>query len=231
METEAYIWTRGVSINIFRPPWRCAFLTTPSSAGLQLPAGAAYHMAQTDVNTEFYRILAPDGISEYVMLPRVSTQLLLQEEVTVLELSPQLQGLSMGFSWALYFCQKMVESCVKLAGFSSDALLMDHHRVPAMSLDSVSVDGVCAVGCNRQKVLATMCAVKASLNASGLQCSEVEADSSRQILTGLHVHQETGLLSMEASRKCRLRLALGVFENVPSIIVKPKSALCLAVLL
>ena len=78
----------------------------------------------------------------------------------------------MGFSWALYFCQKMVESCVRLAGFSADALLMDHHQALAMTRDSVCfglyVDGVCAVGCNRPKVLAALEAVKATLDAAGL---------------------------------------------------------------
>ena len=50
----------------------------------------------------------------------------------------------------------MVESCVKSAGFSADSLLLDRHR----SLDSVClgvhVVGVCAVGCNRKRVLAAM---------------------------------------------------------------------------
>ena len=66
------------------------------------------------------------------------------------DVSPQLQVLAVGFSWALYFCQKMVESCVRIAGFSADALLMDRHRSPLMSRDlicfGVYVDGVCAVG-------------------------------------------------------------------------------------
>ena len=57
---------------------------------------------------------------------------------------------------------------------------------PAMPLDSiclgVHVDGVCAVGCNCQKVLAAMDAVKASLGAARLQCSEVEADASRLVM-------------------------------------------------
>ncbi len=75
-----------------------------------------------------------------------------------------------------------MESCVQLAGFSVDALLMDRHRAPAMSRDSicfgVNVDGVCAVvGCNRSKHLAALEAVKVTLDAAGLQCSEVEADT------------------------------------------------------
>ena len=93
----------------------------------------------------------------------------------------------MVFSWALYFCQKMVERCVRLAGFSADALLMDRHRAPAMTRDSVCFgvfgDGVCAVGCNCPKVLAALEGVKATLDAAGLQCSEVDADTSRQVFT------------------------------------------------
>ena len=55
------------------------------------------------------------------------------------ELWPQLEVLAMGFSWALYICQNVVEGCVTSAGFSADALLMDRHRAPAMFLDSVSL--------------------------------------------------------------------------------------------
>ena len=194
----------------FRRPWHCALPTPASWAGLQLPVGSTYHMAQTDVNNAFFRILARPGMSDYFILPSVSTRLLLQEGVEVPDhwlhlpdVSPQLQVLAVGFSWALFFCQKMVESCVRLAGFSADALLMDRHRSPLMSRDlicfGVYVDGVCAVGCNRSKV---------SLDAAGLQCSEVEADTSKQVCTGLELDHKTGVLSLEASLIRRLRRGL-----------------------
>ena len=103
-----------------RRPWHCVLPTLASWAGLQFTSDSAYHMAQTDVNTAFFRILAPTGMSEYFILPRVSTQLLLREGVDVpdhllhlSDVSPQLQVLALGFSWALYFCQKMVEGCVR----------------------------------------------------------------------------------------------------------------------
>ena len=92
----------------FRRPWHCALPTPSSWAGLQLPAISAYHMAQTDVNTAFYRISTFNGMGENFILPGVSTQLLLQEGVDVPEhlrhlpvLSLQLQVLAMGFSWGL----------------------------------------------------------------------------------------------------------------------------------
>ena len=72
----------------------------------------------------------------------------------------------------------------------------------------VYVDGVCAVGCDRPKVLAAMKAVKATLDATGLQCSEIEADTSRQVFTGHQLDHESGKLSLEDSRIWRLRHGL-----------------------
>ena len=118
----------------FRRPWRCALPTPASWAGLQLPVGSTYHMAQTDVNNAFFRILARPGMSDYFILPSVSTQLLLQEGQIIccicLMCLHNFRSWLWFFSWALYFCQKMVESCVRIAGFSADALLMDRHRSP-----------------------------------------------------------------------------------------------------
>ena len=37
-----------------------------------------------------------------------------------------------------------------------------------------------------------MMAVKATLDAAGLQCSEVEADTSKQVFTGLQLDHKTG---------------------------------------
>ena len=64
--------TRRVNQHFWRP-WHCVLPTPASWAGLQLPSDSAYHMAQTDVNTAFYRILAPNGMSEFFILPSVPT--------------------------------------------------------------------------------------------------------------------------------------------------------------
>ena len=104
----------------------------------------------------------------------------------------------------------MVESCVGLVGFSADALLMDRHRAPAMSGDSICfgvfVDGVCAGGCNRSKVVATL--EVTLVDAAGLQCSETGSDTSQQVFTGLQLDHKTRVLSLEASRIWRLRRGL-----------------------
>ena len=79
----------------------------------------------------------------------------------------------------------MVESCIRLAGFSADSLLLDRHWAAAMTRDSgclaVYVEGVFAVGCNRQKVLDALDAAKVTLDAANSQFSEVESDTSSQV--------------------------------------------------
>ena len=103
------------------------------------------------------------------------------------------------------------ESCAG-SRFLAGNIALGWHRAPSMTRDSICfgvyVDGVCAVGCDRPKVLSAVLAVKATLDAAGLQCLEVEADTSKQVFTGLQLDHKTGLLSLEASRIWRLRRGL-----------------------
>ena len=50
--------------------------------------------------------------------------------------------------------------------------------------------------------------MKAILDAAGLQCSEIECDTSKQVFTGLQLNHENRILSLEASRIWKLRLGL-----------------------
>ena len=97
------------------------------------------------------------------------------------DVSPHLQVLAMGFFLgALNFVSKDGGELCTGIGVSPDTMLMDRHRAPAMTWDSICfgcyVDGVCAVGCDRPKVLAANKAVKVTLDDAGLPCSEIEAD-------------------------------------------------------
>ena len=157
-------------------------------------------------------------MSENFVLPSVSTQLLLREGVNVPEhfrhlptVSQQLQVLAMFFFLGLFLSEDGGKLHL-VSWLLRDSLLLDRHGAPAMTRDSgclaVHVDGVFAVDCNRQKVLDALDAAKATLDAAGLQCSEVESDTSKQVFTGLQLNHETGILSLEASRILRLRRGL-----------------------
>ena len=124
-------------------------------------------MAQTDVTSAFYRIAAPTGMEEYFRMPPVKCRLLRELGVEVpLDskdddvVTPLLLVLAMGFSWALYFCQRLVEACAAAAGLGDARLLLDRRRPPVMSqsdvLAAIYVDGVCVVGNDEQQVLETL---------------------------------------------------------------------------
>ena len=72
-----------------------------------------------------------------------------------------------------------------------------------MSLDSALpesiVDCFC---CGLQSSEGTRCSGRCEgpWAQRGLQCAEVEADTSRQVFTGLQLNHETGMLSLEALR-------------------------------
>ena len=126
----------------FRRPWHCVLPTLASWAGLQLPFDSTYHMAQTDVNTAFYRILpACQNISFCPVCPLNCTFVKVLMFQIICVTCPTCHCNFRSSQWVFLglfiFCQKMVESCVQLAGFSADALLMDRHQAPAMTRDSV----------------------------------------------------------------------------------------------
>ena len=60
------------------------------------------------------------------------------------------------------------------------------------------------VAATARKVLAALEAVKMALHTAGLQCSELEADTSKQVFTGLQLDHQTGDRSLEAPRIWRL---------------------------
>ena len=177
------------------------------------PSDSAHHMAQTDVSTVFYRILAPTGMN----ISYCQTCLFNCFFVKVLNFQIICDICLMclrnfrSWRWLFLGLSTFVKRWWRVVYWQPATLLMDRHRAPAVTRDSICfgvyVEGVCAVDCDRPKVLSAIVAVKATLDAAGLQCSEVEADTSRQVFTGLQLDHETEILSL-ASRIWRLRHGL-----------------------
>jgi hypothetical protein len=99
----------------FLPPWHAALPSAAAWSGLELNGHDPLLLAQTDVNNAFYRIGVPAGLEECFILPQVKTSLLTELGVKLPAdlassdfVSPALMVLAMGFSWSLYFCQRMV---------------------------------------------------------------------------------------------------------------------------
>ena len=176
----------------FLPPWHTALPSAAAWSGLELNADDPLLLAQTDVNNAFYRIGVPAGLEECFLLPQVKASLLtelgivLPEEVAAdAVVSPALTVLAMGFSWSLYFCQRMVEACVENCGISRHQFARD--RQPAPRIDegelsgAVYVDGAAILGIDGDKVDSNIAAVKEALDQVGLQCPNLELSGKDQI--------------------------------------------------
>ena len=125
-------------------------------ANLELGADEDLHLEETDVNCAFYRIKAPEGMSSYFLLPCIAVRYLRGAGVAGLEgysdsdnVSPEFLVMAMGFSWSLYFCQRLVENVVLAAGFSVRQFVYDRQRAPPVAGGEVAfavyVDGVGAL--------------------------------------------------------------------------------------
>ena len=63
----------------------------------------------------------------------------------------------LGFSWSLYFCQRMVEAALLDARLPDCAQVLDRHIAPRLGASNLAsavyVDGAAIVGLDREKVL------------------------------------------------------------------------------
>ena len=104
--------TRAINGHFHEPEY-CQLPTPAAWQGLRTPAGGTLNLAQVDVEKAFYRIDAPPGLERSLCLPRVSADHLRQLRPGMSlpvgrYLTPQLVVLAMGWSWSLFFCQKIV---------------------------------------------------------------------------------------------------------------------------
>eukprot|EP00959_Pyramimonas_sp_CCMP1952_P323347 6766242-Pyramimonas_sp.AAC.1 len=116
-------------------------------------------MAQADVDNAFYRVKLPDKMDEHFSLPsdHLATLRQLADEAGIdMDLpesrfgAPLLQVLPMGWSWSLYFCQRLLQITVLRSGIDTGPLIKDRHAPLQVRTSStqpgVYVDSVCIVG-------------------------------------------------------------------------------------
>lgn len=156
---------------------------------------------------------------EEFILPSVSTGALIRARVELPEplrrlrpVSPALQVLPMGFSWSLFFCQRLVERCTELAGFSRAQMLYDKRTSPTLEKQelgaAVYVDGVAVFGTCEELVIEGTKRVKQALEKYGLKCGSHVDPSDDQTFVGLQVDRESGRLSISERKIWKLRLGI-----------------------
>eukprot|EP00972_Heterocapsa_arctica_P103702 15283682-Heterocapsa_arctica.AAC.1 len=78
----------------------------------------------------------------------------------------------MGFSWSLYFCQRMVERSVEDCGISRDQVVIDRQIAPRVDgphlAGAVYVDGAAVIGSSSGPVDKKILEIKQALDRVGL---------------------------------------------------------------
>jgi hypothetical protein len=201
--------------------WDPEHVTLPTAnawAGLRTPKGKDLLLEQVDVEAAFYRVRTPAGLDDYFRLPPVCVATLLAVRPDLkphvgdyLHVTPQLTVMPMGWSWALYFCQRIVEAQVLRAGFAMGDLVRDRHTMPDLddqNLGAVYVDGAAVLGTVQPEVRRDISKVLDSLTRVGLKCKGIVESSDVQVFTGLCFERRSGRISLSTSRIWKLRLAL-----------------------
>ena len=203
----------------FVEPWHTALPTPAAWASLEIGEDDALYLADVDVDNAFYRIKNPPGLEEMFTTPPVYINELRACGVDIpselegsLELSPILLVLPMGFSWSLYFGQRMVEESALAGGALPGDFVVDRRVPPEVRGGKpwvgVYVDGAAAVGTDLEAVDGRVLGISLALNGNNLLCHEVVAAGGVQEFAGLSFDKDSGRISVKPKRLWRLRLAL-----------------------
>ncbi|CAK0895683.1 unnamed protein product, partial [Prorocentrum cordatum] len=161
---------------------------------------------RADVGNDFYRVKLPDKMDEHFSLPSVHVSSLRQlAEAAGVDIdlpdarfgSPLLQALPMGWSWSLYFCQRLLETTVLRSGIDTGPLIMDRHAPLQVRTSSTQpgghVDNVCIVGGDGDRCVA--------------DCTEFVSELERTF-TGITFERRSGRVGISPGRMWKIRLAL-----------------------
>ncbi|CAK0874830.1 unnamed protein product, partial [Prorocentrum cordatum] len=184
-------------------------------------------LSQMDVDNAFYRCKAPPGVSDWFALPRVSASQLRRVGARLCDqlgltstgyVTPHLEVMAMGWSWALYFCQAMVTASALRAGVPPSAFLLDKKQAPDVTGDgfgtAIYVDNAGVVGTDDDVVRGMARRLYAQLAADGLQCKELEHGLPEAQFTGMTLDRASGRISVGHRRCWKVRLAIeGILDE------------------
>ncbi|CAK0857511.1 unnamed protein product [Prorocentrum cordatum] len=212
--------TRAVN-DLFDEPAHSRLPTPASWASVEIGLTDDLTLSQMDVDNAFYRCKAPPGVSDFFALPRVSARHLHQANgklatglgVTATGyVTPHLEVMAMGWSWALYFCRAMATASALRAGVPTEAFLLDKKHAPDIAGDkfgaAIYVDNAGVIGACDDVVSDMAKRLYAQLAADGLQRKELEHGLPEAQFTGMTLDRASGRISVGHRRCWKVRLAI-----------------------
>ena len=154
----------------FLPPPDIAMAAGYSFGQLTMEKNQTVYVAQSDIKDYFYSIGMPDFLSDYFCLPPIRPELLIDEIPELADwkgvetVYPQMRVVPMGWSWAMFFAQRIHQHQVMVgADLAHEQVLADGRPAPDLSsgttvivpyADNLNVIGTCKEDVQRIKDLA-----------------------------------------------------------------------------
>lgn len=163
----------------FRDPAYVSLATGDTLSRLEFNAGEVVTIGMADLKDAFYHLELPSALRKFFCLPSILTKHLSEAGIPISSrqrvVTPRLRVVPMGWSHALYLCQRLHERLVLHSGLPSDLRLQDRRPVTGSEcLHLQYVDNLVVLGSNQQRVEQSFREAVTVLRNSGLQVHEVE---------------------------------------------------------
>ena len=181
---------------------------------IEVPRGEVLTVGMADLEDAFYHLSLPEPLRRFFCLQAIEAWRVGVSEIdggkvkARTKVTPRLSVVPMGWSWALWWCQKIHERLVLRAGLPAEQRRQDRKPVGSQSCMHLQyVDNLVVIGSSAKKVETSFKAAVDELKNVGLQVHEVElGDDGAQIL-GWHLSAD-GHMSPTKKRFWKVRMVI-----------------------
>ena len=220
---------RGVNKR-FRPPPALALAAGSSWSQVSIPKGSKMFVAQSDIKDYFYSLELPHALQPLFCLPPLPSSVVQEWSSTLQGLPsspsgwvwPMLQVLPMGWSWAMYFAQRVHQHlCLEATGLSMSQVLVEGRPAPDMSKEGVVLipyaDNLNVAGLNQNEVQHVKDTVVKHLRDKGFRVHEETEASTTAVSLGFLIDGEHGVICPIPERLDRVLSAFTWLSMEPRV--------------
>ena len=220
---------RGVNKR-FRPPPALALAAGSSWSQVSIPKGSKMFVAQSDIKDYFYSLELPHALQPLFCLPPLPSSVVQEWSSTLQGLPsspsgwvwPMLQVVPMGWSWAMYFAQRVHQHlCLEATGLSMSQVLVEGRPAPDMSKEGVVLipyaDNLNVAGLNQNEVQHVKDTVVKHLRDKGFRVHEETEASTTAVSLGFLIDGEHGVICPIPERLDRVLSAFTWLSMEPRV--------------
>ncbi|OLQ10494.1 hypothetical protein AK812_SmicGene5815 [Symbiodinium microadriaticum] len=198
----------------FAEPEGIRLASADSITKMEVPGQAPLYTASADLQNAFYTMGMPMGLRQLFGLKKVRASELGISEVAGVPVRPEqwvyprVAVIPMGWSHAMWWCQRLSEKLVEGSGLLKEERVRDFDPVPAGNFWHIEyVDNLVVFGTNKAEVERRFWLAVTALREAGLTVHEIEFGTGECKVLGWAI-SEQGVVSPTSSRLWRLRLGI-----------------------